>query len=488
MCWSRTRRRAARRGALLPQGAFAGRVRLRPRLGRRLRARRRPLLSEAPGRRALHAGDRPAPARRRRRPSRQPRARRCSRACARCGRRPTPRPSTSPSAEGGVARRSASAGFLQRTDQQFHWFNDGYATLRRLPRGAGLAQAQGDPARAPRRARPRHHRRAADRARHHGSALGRLLRLLHGHRLAQMGPALPQPALLLARRRAHGRAHPAGLAKRAGRYIAGAINFIGDDRLYGRNWGCVEDHPFLHFELCYYQAIESRSRTGCRVEAGAQGEHKLARGYRPVTTHSAHDIADPALRRAIAAYLDRERSTWRRPGRSSRRRGRSSRRRRELNRRLDAFAAAVHGAPLLASAPCPPTTRRTSSPRSCAANSLPEGLRGRPHLRLHGHHAPRRRACAGDPEEPVAHPPRRRPRTTSSPRSSGAEVARAAKAAMDADGVTCSSSTRAPAARWSSTCISTSSRASTACRCARTPARWRRRRTSSGMRRRSGRR
>ena len=98
------------------------------------------------------------------------------------------------------------------------------------------------------------------------------------------------------------------MAKREGRYIAGSINFIGRDALYGRNWGCIEDHPFLHFELCYYQAIDFALETGlARVEAGAQGEHKLARGYRPVTTYSAHDIADPGLRRAIADYLMRER-------------------------------------------------------------------------------------------------------------------------------------------------------------------------------------
>src|SRR5215213_11684303 len=99
------------------------------------------------------------------------------------------------------------------------------------------------------------------------------------------------------------------MAKRAGRYIAGAINFIGSDTLFGRHWGAVEHHPFLHFELCYYQAIEfAVVHKLARVEAGAQGEHKLARGYLPVTTHSAHYIADPALRRAIADALRRERA------------------------------------------------------------------------------------------------------------------------------------------------------------------------------------
>ena len=98
------------------------------------------------------------------------------------------------------------------------------------------------------------------------------------------------------------------MARRAGRWIAGAINFIGADALYGRNWGAIEHHPFLHFELCYYQAIEyAIAHRLRRVEAGAQGEHKLARGYLPYTTYSAHFIANAALRRAIADYLARER-------------------------------------------------------------------------------------------------------------------------------------------------------------------------------------
>ena len=86
------------------------------------------------------------------------------------------------------------------------------------------------------------------------------------------------------------------MARRAGRWIAGAINFIGADTLFGRNWGAIEHHPFLHFELCYYQAIDYAIANRLkRVEAGAQGEHKLARGYLPHTTYSAHFIANPAL-------------------------------------------------------------------------------------------------------------------------------------------------------------------------------------------------
>ncbi len=97
------------------------------------------------------------------------------------------------------------------------------------------------------------------------------------------------------------------LARRRGRWVAGALNFIGADTLFGRYWGCAEDHPFLHFELCYYQAIDWAIAHGlARVEAGAQGEHKLARGYLPAATHSLHWIADPGFARAVAQYLEAE--------------------------------------------------------------------------------------------------------------------------------------------------------------------------------------
>ncbi len=98
------------------------------------------------------------------------------------------------------------------------------------------------------------------------------------------------------------------LAYEDGAPIAGALNFIGADALYGRYWGCTVDRPFLHFELCYYQAIDAAIERGLeRVEAGAQGGHKLARGYAPVQTWSAHWIADPGFREAVADYLERER-------------------------------------------------------------------------------------------------------------------------------------------------------------------------------------
>ena len=92
------------------------------------------------------------------------------------------------------------------------------------------------------------------------------------------------------------------------RPVAGALNFIGRDALFGRYWGAIEDHPCLHFELCYHQAIDWAIAHGLqRVEAGAQGDHKLARGYLPVETHSLHWIADPGFRRAVADFLDQER-------------------------------------------------------------------------------------------------------------------------------------------------------------------------------------
>jgi predicted N-acyltransferase len=94
-----------------------------------------------------------------------------------------------------------------------------------------------------------------------------------------------------------------------GPWIAGALNLLGRDCLYGRHWGCAEDVPFLHFELCYYQAIEHAIRLGLpRVEAGAQGQHKIARGYLPSAVYSAHWIADPMLREPVARYLEQERA------------------------------------------------------------------------------------------------------------------------------------------------------------------------------------
>jgi len=98
------------------------------------------------------------------------------------------------------------------------------------------------------------------------------------------------------------------MVRREGRYIAGALNLVGSDCLYGRYWGCIEDHPYLHFEVCYYRAIDYAIEHGlARVEAGAQGPHKLARGYLPVHTYSAHWIRDTGFRDAVERYLAQER-------------------------------------------------------------------------------------------------------------------------------------------------------------------------------------
>jgi predicted N-acyltransferase len=99
------------------------------------------------------------------------------------------------------------------------------------------------------------------------------------------------------------------MARRSGRFVAGALNFIGEDCLYGRNWGSIEEIPFLHFELCYHQAIDIAGRLRLpRIEAGAQGPHKVKRGYRPVITRSMHFLADLRLRAAVADFLERERA------------------------------------------------------------------------------------------------------------------------------------------------------------------------------------
>jgi predicted N-acyltransferase len=98
------------------------------------------------------------------------------------------------------------------------------------------------------------------------------------------------------------------LALRDGQPVAGALNLVGTDTLYGRYWGCTEEVPFLHFELCYYRAVEWAIDHGlASVQAGAQGEHKLARGYEPVITRSAHFIPNPGFRAAVADFLETER-------------------------------------------------------------------------------------------------------------------------------------------------------------------------------------
>ena len=208
----------------------------------------------------------------------------------------------------GEWRRMGEAGLLQRTDQQFHWESQGYKTFEDFL--ASLASRKRKTIRKERAT-------ALENDITIEKVSGKAITEAHwdaffafymdtGSRkwgtpylnrkfFTLLGAAIPERCLLV-------------LAKRGGRYIGGALNMIGGDTLYGRYWGATEQHPCLHFEVCYYQAIEYAIDHGLtRVEAGAQGEHKLARGYLPATTYSVHWIADPSLRRAVAKYLDSER-------------------------------------------------------------------------------------------------------------------------------------------------------------------------------------
>lgn len=201
-----------------------------------------------------------------------------------------------------------AGGFLRRTDQQFHFFNECYGTY---------DDFLGTLASRKRKALKAERRKALDDGIEIDWLTGRDITeaawddffafymdtggrkwgrpYLNRRFFSLIGERMADDILLV-------------MARRNGRYIAGAINFIGSETLYGRNWGCIEDHPFLHFEVCYHQAIDfAIDRKLKTVEAGAQGEHKLARGYLPVTVQSAHYIAHPSLRRAVADYLERER-------------------------------------------------------------------------------------------------------------------------------------------------------------------------------------
>jgi hypothetical protein len=201
-----------------------------------------------------------------------------------------------------------SIGWLRRTDTQFHWHNQGYATFADFL--AALSSRK--------RKNIRKERAAvgdagisfewltgADIREHHWDAFFDFYEDTGSRKwgspyltrafFSMIGESMGEHVLLI-------------LAHRAGRPIGGALNLIGSDALYGRYWGAGETHEFLHFEACYYQAIEFAIAHGLeRVEAGAQGPHKLARGYLPSLTHSAHHIADPGLAHAVADYLERER-------------------------------------------------------------------------------------------------------------------------------------------------------------------------------------
>jgi predicted N-acyltransferase len=199
-------------------------------------------------------------------------------------------------------------GFLKRTDQQFHWTDDSFGDFEGFL--AALASRK---------------RKAVRKERRDALAGGISVEWLSGRDVTEAHwddffafymdtgsrkwgrPYLNRRFFSLLSERMGERVLLI-MAKRGGRYIAGALNLIGSDTLYGRYWGAVEEQPCLHFEVCYYQAIDYALAHGLkRVEAGAQGAHKLARGYMPQTTYSAHYIADRNFRRAVENYLDQER-------------------------------------------------------------------------------------------------------------------------------------------------------------------------------------
>jgi predicted N-acyltransferase len=198
-------------------------------------------------------------------------------------------------------------GLLLREDQQFHWINRGYKTFddflgvlssrkRKMLRKERIAAQEGL---AFQRVT------GADLKPQHWDAFFKFYMDTGGRKWGS--PYLNRAFFAALHERMADKAMLV-LAMDGKRAIAGALNMIGSDTLYGRYWGGIEEHPLLHFEVCYYQAIDFAIQHGlARVEAGAQGAHKLARGYLPSETYSAHYIADPALRSAVADYLKRER-------------------------------------------------------------------------------------------------------------------------------------------------------------------------------------
>jgi predicted N-acyltransferase len=199
-------------------------------------------------------------------------------------------------------------GFLRRMDQQYHWHNPGYGSFDDFL--ADLSSKKRKNLKRERRDALAHGIEVewvtgSDLEERHWDAFYRFYMDTGSRKwgspyltrkfFSLIGETLAEHTLLV-------------LCSREGRYIAGALNFIGGDTLFGRNWGCIEHHPFLHFETCYYQAIDFAIERGLKkVEAGAQGSHKVARGYLPQATYSAHWIEDPALRDAVRRYLEDER-------------------------------------------------------------------------------------------------------------------------------------------------------------------------------------
>jgi len=202
----------------------------------------------------------------------------------------------------------AAAGFLQRSGQQFHWENQGYQTFDDFLEALNSRK----------RKQIRRERRDAlatgleietltggDLETRHWDAFYRFYMAMTERKWG--GGYLTREFFELLHQRLADRVVLV-LARQGKRYVAGALNLMGSDTLYGRNWGVIGDFPFLHFEVCYYRALDFAIARGLkRVEAGAQGEHKIQRGYLPVPTYSAHWIRDPGFARAVASFLDRER-------------------------------------------------------------------------------------------------------------------------------------------------------------------------------------
>jgi uncharacterized protein len=200
-----------------------------------------------------------------------------------------------------------AAGWLIRVGEQFHWQNDGYTCFDDFL--GALASRKRKAIRKEREAAvvglDIEHLSGVDISEAHWDIFWRFYQDTGARKWGT--PYLTRRAFSLLSERM-GDKLLLILAKADGRYIAGALNLVGSDTLYGRYWGCNEDRPFLHFELCYYQAIDAAIARGLKtVEAGAQGAHKLARGYLPTPTWSAHLIAHDGLRTAIANYLAMER-------------------------------------------------------------------------------------------------------------------------------------------------------------------------------------
>ncbi len=198
--------------------------------------------------------------------------------------------------------------FLQRTDQQFHWYNDSYGSFDDFL--AALSSRKRKTIRRERREAQENGVEivtltGADITEEHWDAFYGFYMdtgsrkwgtpYLTREFFSLIGERMAEKVVLF-------------LCRRAGRWIAGALNFTGSDCIYGRHWGCIEDHRFLHFETCYYRAIDYAIDHGlARVEAGAQGPHKLMRGYLPTHTYSAHWIRDSAFSDAVERYLKEER-------------------------------------------------------------------------------------------------------------------------------------------------------------------------------------